>query len=57
MKKIVSHGVKSPEKKGRGREFLYSNLERESHSDLEDETDFMESMRKEEEKKKKRRLQ
>ena len=29
-------------------EFLYNNLERDPHLDLENETDFMESMRKEE---------
>ena len=35
------------EKGGDGK-FLYNNLERESYLDLEDEADFMESMRKEE---------
>ena len=35
------------EKEGDG-EFLYNKLEREPHFDLENEADFMESMRKEE---------
>ena len=39
---------KSFEEKGGGGEFLYKNLESEPHSDLKDEADFMESMRKEE---------
>ena len=39
---------KSYEEKGGGGKFLYNNLESESHLDLEDEADFMESMRKEE---------
>ena len=34
------------EEKEGGGDFLYNNLEREPHLDLEDEADFMESMRK-----------
>ena len=33
---------------GGGGKFLYNNLERKPHLDLEDEADFTESMRKEE---------
>ena len=39
--------LKSCGEKGGGG-FLYSNLEREPHLDLEDEADFMDSMRREE---------
>ena len=45
---FVRHGVlESCGGKGGGGEFLCNNLEREPHLDLEDEADFMESMRKE----------